>query len=83
MMGTVNKENIKPTGGSNTSRQRSASRKSLTDTSVNVSKVGKAKLKNIKDKRSNQRLARLEKVCSSFFLQLLDVLRPFRNGTQE
>ena len=44
--------------------------------SVNVSKVGKAKLKNIKDKRGNLRLARLEKVRLWRSKILLDVPGP-------
>ena len=91
-MGTTgaDKENVKPNNTSR-SRQRSASKKSLSrttttmnDSSVNVSKVSKAKLKNIKDKRNNQRLARLEKVCLNFSLTFyIDVSRPVRDGAQK
>ena len=42
---------------------------------MNVSKVGKAKLKNIKDKRGNLRLARLEKVRFKWIKSNLDVPR--------
>lgn len=92
MMATTgaDKENLKPNNTSR-SRQRSASKKSLSNnnnttmndsSSVNVSKVSKAKLKNIKDKRNNQRLARLEKVCFNYQIKFtIDVSRPIRDGT--
>lgn len=50
---------------------------------ISVAAKTKRKLKTLQNKKSNIRLARLEKVRMIANINVIDVLRPIRDGAQE